>query len=221
MVFTGEAAWRWRMMLPAADRTYDIFWRQAVRWLAIAATDPVTAHLPSGGSPGDTLPLAVTVRNAAFEPQRDAVVDVQVIAPDGRIETLRAGASGTGADGAGGRFVARFRPEQPGVYKVTADARRGTSSIGTAKTSMLVGGADLEMTDPRLNHQLLQRLAVATGGALTEPGGTASLVEALRAGIPAATLSARQDLWHNAWSFIAIVTMLALEWGLRRRWGLR
>ena len=36
MVFTGEASWRWRMHLPAADRTYETFWRQAVRWLALA-----------------------------------------------------------------------------------------------------------------------------------------------------------------------------------------
>ena len=29
MVFTGEAAWRWRMMLPASDRSYDTYWCQA------------------------------------------------------------------------------------------------------------------------------------------------------------------------------------------------
>ena len=34
MIFTGEASWRWRMQLPSSDRTYETFWRQAVRWLA-------------------------------------------------------------------------------------------------------------------------------------------------------------------------------------------
>ena len=40
MVFGGEASWRWRMLAPAADRTYEHFWRQAARWLAISAPIP-------------------------------------------------------------------------------------------------------------------------------------------------------------------------------------
>jgi hypothetical protein len=157
------------------------------------------------------------VRNAAFEPQRDALVDVQVIAPDGRIETLRAGRN----DDAPGRFEARFRPDQPGVYRVSAEARRGKSVVGTASAAMLVGGADLEMTDPRLNLELLQRVSLASGGGMIEAGDTDQLLEALRAGVPAAALAARRDLWHNAWSFAAIILLLGAEWGLRRRWGLR
>ena len=53
MVFTGEAAWRWRMMLPASDRSYETFWRQAVRWLALPATDPVSLTLPPRAAPGE------------------------------------------------------------------------------------------------------------------------------------------------------------------------
>lgn len=217
MIFAGEASWRWRMMLPSADRSFDTFWRQAVRWLALPAPDPIAAHLPASGSPGDTLPIQVVVRSAAFEPQRDASVAVQVIAPDGRIESLGA-APDTEAPG---RFVARFRPAQPGVYRVTAEARRGSAALGTASAAMLVGGADLEMTDPRLNRQLLQRIARGSDGAMIEADGTAALVGALQAGLPAAALAARRDLWHNGWSFAAIVLLLAAEWGFRRRWGLR
>ena len=59
MVFAGEASWRWRMMLPATDRSYDTFWRQAVRWLALPAADPVAVTVPAAASPGDMLPLRV------------------------------------------------------------------------------------------------------------------------------------------------------------------
>ena len=27
MVFTGEASWRWKMLLPSTDQTYDMFWK--------------------------------------------------------------------------------------------------------------------------------------------------------------------------------------------------
>lgn len=221
MIFTGEASWRWRMMLPSADRTYDTFWRQAIRWLALPASDPFVVIAPSGGAPGDTLPLALLVRNAAFEPQEGATVDVEVAAPDGRIEKLRAAAATGNTPDAAGRYVARFKPEQPGVYRVSAEARTGTTRIGTATTTMLVGGADLEMTDPRLNLRVLQRLSLASGGRTIAAGESAELIESLRAAVPAATLAVQRDLWHNGWSFAAIVLLLGTEWGLRRRWGLR
>ena len=43
LVFAGEASWRWKMMLPASDGTYDRFWRQAARWLTTEAAGPGVA----------------------------------------------------------------------------------------------------------------------------------------------------------------------------------
>lgn len=218
MVFTGEASWRWRMMLPASDRSYDTFWRQAVRWLALTAPGPVDVTAPAGSSPGETLALRVAVRDAAFQPQTGATVNVRVTAPDGTIERIEAAAPDTFDDGA---FVARFRPQQPGVYRVSADAARGAAPLGSAATVLLVGGSDLEMTDPRLNLQLLQRVTLASGGRLFAAGEGQALLSSLRAGVPAARLAVRRDLWHTVWSFAALVVLLATEWILRRRWGLR
>jgi uncharacterized membrane protein len=223
MVFTGEGAWRWRMLAPSSDRSYDTFWRQALRWLALAAAEPISVSVPAGGSPGDTLTLRVAVRNSAFEPQPDAEVDVRVTAPDGRIEQLRATVGGP--DDREGeepdRFVARFRPEQPGVYRVSAEARRGTAPLGVASAALLVGGSDLEMTDPRLNLPVLQRIAAGTGGKMIAAGQGTALRDALSAAVPAARLAATRDLWHNGWSFAILVLLLGAEWILRRRWGLR
>ena len=222
MIFTGEAAWRWRMLLPSSDRSYDTFWRQAVRWLALPAPDPIAVTLPAGASPGETLSLRIAVRDAAFVAQPDALVDVRVTAPDGRIEQLRAAVPPRAHDGGDDeRYVARFRPDQPGVYKVSAEARRGSTSLGSASAALLVGGADLEMTDPRLNLQVLQRIAVGSGGRVIAAGDGPALLQALRAGVPAAHIAVTRDLWHNGWSFAAIVLLLGAEWIVRRRWGLR
>jgi uncharacterized membrane protein len=220
MVFTGEASWRWRMLLPSSDRSYDTFWRQAVRWLALASTDPVALTLPAGGSPGETLPVRVAVRNTAFVPQTDATVDVQVTSPDGRVDSLRAAAARDDRDADAG-YVARFRPDAPGVYRMRVEVRRGSAVLGSASATMLVGGADLEMTDPRLNTQLLQRIALASGGRVVGPADGRTILDGLRAGLPAARLAVTHDLWHNGWSFAAIVILLGAEWLLRRRWGLR
>lgn len=221
MVFTGEASWRWRMLLPSSDRSYDTFWRQAVRWLALASTDPVALTLPAGGSPGETLPVRVAVRNAAFVPQTDAMVDIEVTSPDGRVDSIRAAAARDDDRDADAGYVARFRPDAAGVYRLRVEARRGSAVLGSASAAMLVGGADLELTDPRLNTQLLQRIALASGGRVVGPGDGRTILDGLRAGLPAARLAVTHDLWHNGWSFTVIVILLGTEWLLRRRWGLR
>ncbi|HET7218552.1 MAG TPA: glutamine amidotransferase [Vicinamibacterales bacterium] len=219
MVFTGEASWRWRMMVPATDRAYDTFWKQSLRWLALGAADPVQLTTAPGSAPGDPLLVRITARSPAFAPIGDASVDVRITAPDGRTEPLTAVADSAGE--VAGRYAGAFRPTTAGVYKIAADVRQGNAAVGAASTSVLVGGADVEMTDPRLNLQLLQRLAALSGGRVLTEDQLGELPDMLRASLPAAALAVRRDLWHNGWSFAAILVLLAAEWILRRRWGLR
>jgi len=219
MVFTGEASWRWRMLLPSADRGYETFWRQAVRWLALGAGDPVAVLPVAAAAPGDPLALRVAVRDASFQPMPDAELELRISGPDGRLQQVAAAADTDKQSS--GLFSASFTPAQPGVYKVTARARRGSADAGTASTSFLVGGADVEMTDPRMNLPVLNRLAAASGGQLLQANQVSALLEALRLNAPAAALAARRDLWHNGWSLGMIISMLAAEWLLRRRWGLK
>jgi uncharacterized membrane protein len=219
MIFAGEAAWRWRMMLPAADRSYDTFWRQAIRWLAIASPDPISVSTPPAASTGDSLPIRITARSPSFELLGDVTVDVRLTPPDGRLHQLRAGRETASASD--GMYVVHYRADQPGVYKVVAEARRGGQSAGIGAASFLVGGADVEMTDPRVNERLLQRLAQNSGGRMVASGETAILADALRAAVPAAVLSVRRELWHTGWSFAAIVLFLGAEWLVRRQGGMR
>jgi uncharacterized membrane protein len=218
MVFTGEAAWRWRMMLPARDRSYDTFWCQSARWLALTATDPVTVVPPASATPGENIRWRVNARDAAFEPMAGATVDVRVTAPDGKVESLAAVADAAARDGS---LVAHQRPLGAGVYRATAEVRQEGKAPVLATASVLVGGADTEMADPRLNVRLLQRIAAASGGRVIEAGDVAALPGQLRAAIPAAVIVARRDLWHNGWSFAGLVLLLAAEWLLRRQWGMR
>ena len=220
MIFAGEASWRWRMMLPSSDRTFETFWRQAVRWLAIGTTDPITLLAAPAAAPGDEFAIRAAVRTAEFTPLAEAVVDIRIVGPDGKVHERRAGADTTpGGDPA--VFTAPFTAESPGIYRATVTARTGAARAESATAALLVGGADEEMTDPRVNAAFLQRIAAASGGSVQSMDAAAALVKALEAGAPAALLAAQKDLWHNAWSLLFIVGLLAAEWILRRRWGLR
>jgi uncharacterized membrane protein len=220
MLFTGEAAWRWRMRLPSDDRSYDTFWRQAIRWIALPAADPVALVLPEGAAPGEVLALRVLARTPAFQPLHGKTATLRVTRPDGRIDAVLAGTEGaSGVDD--GLLLARYRPEDPGVYRVTAEIAGDDGSPRTAAAWMLVGGVDHEMTDPRLNIRALQRVAAASGGQVIEPGEMTRLAGQLRAATPAAARRAQRDAWHNVWVLGAILLLLGGEWTLRRRWGLR
>lgn len=219
MIFAGEASWRWRMMLPSSDKSYETFWRQAVRWISLGANDPVAIHPVAASGVGDEVTIRTAVRDRSFNPIRDADVDVRIVAPDGKQHDSRASADKGDQDGS--LFAAAFTPDGPGLHRVTVTARRGKEEVGSATTSVLVGGADTEMADPRLNLHLLERIAAGTGGRVMTRDDVDSLVGGLRAATPAAALAVSTDLWHNGWSLVLIIGLLTSEWLLRRKWGLR
>ena len=216
MVFTGEASWRWRMMLPSSDRSYDRFWRQAVRWLGRSAPAPVQLTLPAASAAGD-VQIDVSARDSAFAAQPDATVDVRLVAPDGQIAAARA----EGAEGMPGHYRATLSAPVDGVYRVVADAHRGSASLGSAAGSLLVGGVDPEFTDPRRDAAALSRIARASGGSVITPRELPAVLERLRASAPAVSRIQREDLWSKPWSFGVLAVLLSTEWLVRRRWGLR
>ena len=100
-----------------------------------------------------------------------------------------------------------------------AEARSGDTALGTATRYVLVGGTDIEMADLALNEPVLQRLAAATSGRYLQADQIAELPDLLRADAPDPATEMR-DLWHNAWTLLGIMGVLAAEWVVRRRVGL-
>jgi hypothetical protein len=215
MVFAGEASWRWRMQMPSTDRSYEMFWRQAGRWIAAGAPSRVAgAVLPAAD--GRTT-VAVDVRADDFTPVSDADVPLRITHPDGRVED----ASARALDARSGRYTAEFTFDTPGIYRIAAAARRDGTPLGAHERWLLVGGSDLEMADPRLNADVLKRVAAASGGAYVNAADAGRLPELLAAAAAAPASPRMEELWHTPWVFAVIVLLLGTEWVLRRQWGLR
>jgi uncharacterized membrane protein len=217
MVFAGEASWRWKMLLASSDRSYEFFWRQAARWIAGSAADPITMTVPEGAGADDELSIAVEVRDAAFAPVADAAVDATLTVPGGLQRAIRLRPS----DRVAGQYEARVRVDGPGAYRLDADARRGDARLDRAVRWFYVGGVDREFADPRLNEPWLRRVARASGGRYVRAAEASRIVGWLREATPQQAAPERRDLWHEPWAFAIIVALLSGEWILRRRWGLR
>jgi uncharacterized membrane protein len=216
MVFSGEASWRWRMQRPSEDRSYELFWRQVTRWLSSGAPDPVSI-LPMAPETGSAGAIALDVRDDSFAPVRDAQVTVRVTLPGGDVQDVRTTLSDPGT----GRYSAEMRFEQPGIYRVHAEARKGATDLGSSDRWVLVGGVDREMAEPRLNEDVLRRIAAASGGAYLPANGASRLSSLLGEAALQPAAPRLRELWHTPWVFAAVILLLATEWMLRRRWGLR
>ena len=204
------------MMLPATDRDLRNILEAGVALAgARARRTRCRSSTRAGPAPWRARCRSrMLVRNAAFEPQRgrhgrgaghrpgrpngDAACDARGGAEDGR-PICRAS------------FVRRL----PAFFESPPTCVAASALLGTATTSVLVGGADLEMTDPRLNVQLLQRLAPRLAAACsTEDRLSGASGPAQSRCRPRRRWSSGRDLWHTGWSFAAILMLLGAEWML-------
>ncbi|MSO35319.1 MAG: hypothetical protein EXQ54_02645 [Acidobacteria bacterium] len=216
LVFAGEASWRWRMMRPATDHSYETIWRQLARWITAGSAAPVAIAAMTPTVPGVTERISVTVRNQEFAPVANAEVSLAVTAPNGEARLLTPALSSP----QDGRYAVAARFDQPGVYRLDATATRAGVRIGAASRQVLVGGADQEMAQPRLNDAVLKRLAAETSGCYLPADRAGELPALLRESRVDAGVPEPRDLWHNGGSFLALVALLGAEWLLRRRAGL-
>jgi hypothetical protein len=217
MIFAGEASWRWKMMAASTDRSYEIFWRQAARWLSAESPDPVAIIAPAAAEPGDPVTLKVEARDGSFVPVPDAAIEGSLTSAGADALPLKF----RRADPSSARFTTGIEPDRTGLYRVRVEARRGSTSLGTADRWFYVGGADREFSDPRLNESFLRRIAMTTGGRYVRPAEASHLTTWMESAAPQNAVPERRDLWHEPWAFGAIVLLLSAEWILRRRWGLR
>ncbi len=216
MVFGGEASWRWRMLAESSDRSHELFWRQAARWLSSPSPDPVSVSAPDGLEPGDTASIDIDARDAAFAGVASARVTGTLSIDDGDDQPLAVRPSD-----APGRFVAPFAPARSGVYRIHVQATQGTASLGTADRVVYVGGSDREFADPRLNEGVLRRLARESGGRYVRASDAARVLGWLDESAARRAEPELRDLWNRPWTFGLVVLLLCAEWTLRRRWGLR
>jgi hypothetical protein len=161
--------------------------------------------------------IDVDARDASFAGVPDATVDVSIAGPGGDPTPLKT----RHADPASGRFTAAFRPDRAGLYRIRAEARRGSTPLGTAERWMFVGGADREFADPRLNEGFLRRVARDSGGRYVRAGDAKQVATWLENAAPLDAAPERRDLWHEPWAYALVLGLLSAEWILRRRWGLR
>jgi hypothetical protein len=218
-----DETWRWRD--PYAETYMDTFWRNVVRWLARGrlqrrndlfelTVDKIQVET------GDKVRVQLRAQDDELQPaaaqEQTVFLRNQDGAPEKRV--LRA------VQGEPGVYQASFTMAAPGAFSFVAYANANPTDDVLARQDIVVRRPDREMADSSQDADTLRRIAAASrsadvGGRYVFLADVDSLAADLQARRPA---ESRQETrtrpaWDTVWSLAGILTVLAVEWLLRKR----
>ncbi len=230
LAFAGDTTHRW-IVDPQKKQMHGRFWRQMVLWLAKQENaegsvwiKPDARRLPVRGDLGFT----VGVRSRGGIDLADGTYTVEVAGPDGvktPVPTARTGSEDRGT------FA---KTDLPGEYLITVrgkamDNSTGETIDGEASAHFIVYAEDVEMRRRAADPDFLKKLSSAGGGEvhrIEELSASLRRLESENLARNKPKLLLRPD-WRTTGRssflmifFVFFVSILSLEWLLRRRWGL-
>lgn len=222
----SDASWFWAFPAAAAEGTarhYAAFWREALRWLT---KDPSSQRVQVSTPrrqyrPGEEVRVRVNVLDEQYQPADD--VSVTVTPRSVSQVTGNLCESGQIARSGPGIYEISCRAEGSGFISIVGSARaKNGQDLGsdTGYVEVLSPVAEYEQT--RVDSDLMGALANRLGGrALRIEDGKTDGKPVIKPVDAFRVLGAREvDLWDNGLVLLILVAGLAIEWFLRRQWGL-
>ena len=227
LAFAGDSTWRWRMN--GKRKEFDQFWRQLILYLAFwdskndqnLTIDLTKRRFP----PNARVRFGVNVRTATgdFVPGVEFKAILQQ--PDGTQEKIAIVPNGEG-----------YRCElnrdllgNSGVHRIVIEATKDGDFVGRGEREFVILDQDKEKANPAANPQQMKRLASQTaefGGVAIEPDQLSALLDEYIANPPMKKIEIPTS-WRLGEKMLdgslflgGFVLLLAVEWGLRKKWGL-
>jgi hypothetical protein len=147
------------------------------------------------------------------EPLQSANVVVQIVAPSGKVESVRLE---PGGEEQWGLFTGNFEPTEPGEHNVTMTCAENGGSL---ELKIAVQGSSLEKVGQPARFDVLEEIArISRGEMLDSPD-----LEKIRAFISALPdpepIERRLRLWANPWWIGTILLLMSVFWVGRKMIG--
>ncbi len=213
-----DGLWRWAFnaKVEGTNTLFDRFWDQMVLWLLAGRefepTEKFSFRASSTNVPlgekihfrtlvrsgvGTSVSMPMLIKHEGVEVGRTAVTITEPSVPE--------------------RLTGEFLPEKVGKYEASIQFPDGSPQ----NVRFIVYEENLEQTEVATDSGYLRRLCESSGGRLLEASQLGGLIKELQE-VPSRTSVQTRlvSLWDKAWVFWTIGSLLALDWFLRRRWGL-
>ncbi|MDO8631097.1 MAG: hypothetical protein Q7R41_11455 [Phycisphaerales bacterium] len=211
-----DATWRWRRYGP---EWFDRFWVQMIRFLAegkLLAGSGRGTLLVDKERPalGEAVTVSARILNERYEPLRQDRVEGSC-----EVDEERAALILESRQDRPGWFEGRFVPDRPGHYRIRVPIPGAPGeSRNELERELVVSRPNLEILRPQMHRAELTALAEhSAGGRFWEVDETAELAKAipdLHEEVP--VRSRPVTLWDN-WKVLALlVTLMSLEWAVRK-----
>lgn len=222
MSLLADSSWRWDFInvgRGASNREYITFWRNAIRWLI---RDPETKLIEvgtdrTGYAPGEKVYLKANVYERDYRPVRQGKIDLTLYR-EGKAAPLEKVKDAVVLDGV---YYHEFTSNEPGFYRIEATARGETGDLGRDEAIFSVEQSSAEMSEPKPDQRYLELLAKESGGEAHRLSDKPPLPDFERPDQYRMAAKLSLPLWDNGAMLALVILLLAGEWFLRRRSGLR
>jgi hypothetical protein len=210
----GTSRWRAR-----SKQLFDRFWVQMVRYLAegklfggskrgLIVTDSDQFSM------GESVTVTARLFDKRFEPLQRGEVEANVtVGGESGAFTL------TAKPGQPGWYEGRFVPDRVGLYRVGLRISDDPSSVGDEITKDIrVTRPNLEMLRPAADREALMTLAQrSAGGRYFDVDDVAQLPSIIPDMHEEISIRSRPtNLWDNGYMLALLVSLLGIEWGVRK-----
>ena len=217
--FTSGGSWYWQVSMPASDEFHEKFWKQLVRWLAVGATERLTAGTDADVYPrGRAVFLRATALQKDLRPVNDATLLATVTDPLGNTEEVPM----DWILSEEGVYQCRYVPADEGNYGVSVRVQGW--DLPPAETAFEVSEPFVEFSSAGLKEETLRGMARTTGGRYWRPDEAGALADAVarqaRSVTETTVKPVDREIWDTPLLFALLVAAMAAEWFVRRRTGL-
>ncbi len=206
----------WRLRKLVGNKYFYRFWGQVIRFTSAGRLLGDSKRFSVSTDQREyTLGSAITVLARALGP------DFKPTRQEERILELTRDDSGEVAE-----VAAIQNPARPEYYEVTLEAKElgkhtvklpGSSEEDTARSSYRVIVPQLEYADPRMDQTRLTEIARLSGGSyhgISEARNVIKEVKPFEKEVPVS--EERQPLWDTEWLLMLFVSLLTMEWVIRK-----